>query len=682
MSYRVKYRVPFKTKSEIACEIQIEEKDYDGSSVELTPGSVPFTISYQQGDHLSPIRSSGATIQVYGSDYLQDLYASDPQGARVTLLRDSSIYWVGFLKSDTFSQDFSSPEFIYELECVSAFSALKYKEFDLTDDFVTFWDIVNKARLLAGYNDVYYTNSVKAESSDYFSLKIASANFYDELGEAMSYYEVLEEIAKYAGCCWVPYEDDLYFIDYQAIRSGYKSYTRVPGEGLPILIPTTLEDLKTVTNYKGTGTILSRIAGKNKAAVNCSLYEIKEILPPFNDERSEFVKMKDDFTQTIREGKEDVVYRGIIRYFTQPRYTFWRYPFIVGDDGAQTHSPIPLNEAGSSFVKTSNFKSDSIPSKLNFANEIQVKMYVDRDSALLGKHLTTASPIFRVTSDKKVFSHPDVWFCISLQLKYNTDEWVYQEDANKGIIETYVKSQKAQFRIGDWYYNGTGWVNTPATFWMPVKREKGETSYGTYFGLENTNTYDKGIGDMQGFTFKSPNFTVIGECELTLYAFEDFPVSPLRTFGMHYFYYRDIEVSYGTPNEQSIYGDWVDKDTKSDIIYENVISDGYIEKADEIDLKICTNTDGKLAFSSVMEGNNFLKKIRSDVFGEGIAEEILLQRVVSLFSKPRFVINPTLENSAKPYTKFTEPHLDKQFLVAGGEEDVKMERCTYNLIEI
>lgn len=679
--YGIKYKVPFKTLSGRDSVVTLEERGYAGSVIELIAGGTPFTINTDQSDLLAPIRSSTATLTVVGSEYLQNLYTNDPQGIRVKCEVDGAIKWLGYLLPDTFSQDFSSSEFEYEMEAVSAFSTLKYKEFDLTDDFVTFWDIINEARLLAGYNDVYYTNSVKAESSDYFSLKIASANFYDELGEAMTYYEILEEIAKFAGCCWVPYEDDLYFIDYQAIRSGYTSYTRIPGEGLPVLIPTTLQDLKTVTNYKGTGTKLSRIAGKNKAVVNCSLYEIKEILPPFNDERSEFVKMKDDFTQTIREGKEDVVYRGIIRYFTQPRYTFWRYPFIVGDDGVQTHSPIPLNEAGSSFVKTSYFKSDSIPSKLNFSNEIQVKMYVDRDSALLGKHLTTASPIFRVTSDKKVFSHPDVWFCISLQLKYNTAEWVYREDSSKGIIDTYIKSQRAQFRIGEWYYNGSDWVNTPATFWMPVKREKGETSYGTYFGLENTNTYDKGIGDMQGFTFKSPNFTVIGECELTLYAFEDFPVSPLRTFGMHYFYYRDIEVSYGIPNEQSIYGDWVDKDTKNDIIYENVISDGYIEKADEIDLKICTNTDGKLAFSSVMEGDNFLSEIRTDVFGTGIAEEILLQRVVSLYSKPRFVINPTLENSAKPYTKFTEPHLNRQFLVAGGEEDVKMETMQYNLIE-
>jgi hypothetical protein len=677
--YGVKYKVPFKTLSGRDSVVTLEERGYAGSVIELIAGGTPFIINTDQSDLLAPIRSSTATLAVIGSDYLQDLYANDPQGIRVKCEVDGAVKWLGYLLPDTFSQDFSSPEFEYEMECVAALSTLKYRKFDLTDDFVTFRQIIEKAVEYSGYEVIYLTNSVRTETGKFYDLKISSSNFFDELGEASTYYEALEEIAKYLGCCFVPFEDDLYLLDYAAIRKGFNSYTKIEGSNVSNV---TLSDAKVVDNYKGTGAKISRIAGKNKATVNCSLYEIKEILPPFNDEQSEFVRMKDDFTQTIREGKKDVVYRGIIRYFTQPRYTFWRYPFIDGADGVQTHSPIPLNEAGSSFVKTASFKSDSIPSKLNFTNEIQVKMYVDRDSALLGKHLTTASPIFRVTSDKKVFSHPDVWFCISLQLKYNTEEWVYREDSSTGTIDTYTNSQRAQFRIGEWYYNGSGWVNTPATFWMPVKREKGETSYGTYFGLENTNTYDKGLGDMQGFTFKSPDFTVIGECELTLYAFENFPVSPLRTFGMHYFYYKDIEVSYGIPNEQSIYGDWVDKDTKNDIIYENVIGGDYIEEAEEIDLKICTNTDGKLALSSVIEGDSFLKTLTSDVYGTDLPEYLLLDRVVDMFKKPRFVIDPTLEDNAKPYTLFTEPHLGKTFLLAGGEIDVKRESATYNLIEL
>ena len=687
MSYGLKYKIPFKTLSEIACEIQIEVKGYSGTVIELKGGSDPLTISHQQGDLLSPIRASGATIQVYGSDYLQDLYTSDPQGIRVALLKNSSVHWLGFLTPDTFSQDFSSPEFIYELECVSAFSTLKYKEFDLTDDFISFREIIEQARVYAGYDVIYLTNSVRGKSGRFHDFKIASANFYDELGDAMSYYEVMEEIAKYLGCCWVPFEDDLYLLDYQAIRSGYNSYTRISGTSVSNV---TLSDSNTVTDYKGTGTKLSRIAGKNKAVVNCSLYEVKDILPTFDDEESIFVAMKDEFKDLESIMKLNADYRAIIRYFKQPKYTLWKYtngntgsPFTSADPIIHGYDePANSGDTGTSFVKTTEYGAKEIPSRLSFTDELQVKRARSFEEYRDGKILKSGQKIFSMKSEKKFLIHGTVWFCIGLQLKRMFEDWT-KYDATLTASNDYIISQKATFRVGNYYYDGANWSTSEKSFLMPITVKKGSQSLNKYYPLDNTNTFDKGIGDLQGYTFKAPDFPIMGDCELTLYAVDrvtEFTATPLpRVDRFHY--YKDIEVAYGIPDEQSVYGDWVDKDTKNDLIYENVIEGDYVEEADEIDLKICTNPDGKLALSSVLDGNDFLDEIVTDVFGTGVAEEILLQRVVSLFSKPRFAINPVLTNSAKPYTKFTEPHLNKQFLVAGGEEDVKMEAMRYNLIE-
>ena len=163
------------------------------------------------------------------------------------------------------------------MEAVAALSTLKYKNFDLTADFVSFSEIINKAIEYSGYSGYYLTNSITADTESFYSLRIASANFFDELGEAMTYYEVLEEIAKYAGCCFTPYGDKLYFLDYRAIKEGYNSYITEQGTAV-------ISDLKDVREYKGTGTKLSRIAGKNKATVNCSLYELDDLLPIFDDE--------------------------------------------------------------------------------------------------------------------------------------------------------------------------------------------------------------------------------------------------------------------------------------------------------------------------------------------------------------------------------------------------------------
>ena len=93
--------------------------------------------------------------------------------------------------------------------------------------------------------------------------------------------------------------------------------------------------------------------------------------------------------------------------------------------------------------------------------------------------------------------------------------------------------------------------------------------------------------------------------------------------------------------------------------------------------------EGILALSSVIVGGEFLKKIDTDYFGTDIPENILVKRVVNLYKQPRFVINPTLANNLKPYSLITDSNLPNvQFINGGGEEDVKMERVTTNLIQI
>ncbi len=115
--------------------------------------------------------------------------------------------------------------------------------------------------------------------------------------------------------------------------------------------------------------------------------------------------------------------------------------------------------------------------------------------------------------------------------------------------------------------------------------------------MDNTNTFETGIGSLDGFIIKAPTEIQMGFLELTLYAFDGISSKYAGTILDRYLRYKDIQLTYGIPNEQSIYGDWVDKDSRNDLIYENVIEGDYIEEADEIDLKICTNPDGKLALT-------------------------------------------------------------------------------------
>lgn len=683
--YGLKYIIPFKTLSNISCEIRLEEANYSGEPIELKAGAVPFSIQIDESDLITPVRSSGATIEVYGSDYLQDLYTSDPQGIKVILLVGDTVKWLGYLTPDTFSQDFSSPAFIYEMEVVAAFSTLKYKEFDLTDDFVTFREIIAQAVVYAGYEFAYITNSVRTDTGSILDLKISASNFYDELGEAMTYYEVLEEWAKYLGCCFTPHGADLYLLDYAAIRAGHNSYTKLDGlTGTTV----TLSDAKTVSNYRGTGAKLSRIAGKNKAVVNCSLYEIKNILPEFNDEKTVIKDTTpiETIPKNVTVAGKSVAYTGIIRYYTQPQYTFynhvWNGTAFTESEGDRLTNP---GSIGSVFVRTTSFQDDQRPSSLNFSNEVMIKNYipdpVNPNTQVL--ELTGNNRIIKLNSDSRALYHKNVYFCLSAEIKFNHEKFDPVESSVHKFGADAVINIPVKFRIGKYYYNGSAWTETESKFNLPVDVKKGDSVLGKYFKVRDTNDFTLGIGDVSGFIVKAPDFNVMGDCEVTFYYFT---TGQTNIIANEYSYMKNLVFAYGIPDETSIYGDWVDKDSKNDLVYENVIEGGYVDEAEEIDLRICTNPDGKLALSSVIEGADgaeaFLEALVSDVYGEDQPENLLLQRVVDLFETPRFTIDPTLANDAKPYTIYTEPHLGSTFVVAGGEEDVKMERCTYNLVEI
>lgn len=695
MAYGLKYIIPFKTISEIPCEVRIEVKDYAGASMELIGGATPFTISTDESDLLVPIRPSSATLSVFGSDYLRDLYTSDPQGVRITQYTNGRLHWIGFLTPDTFSQNFTDLEFTYEMECVCALSTLRYRKFDFTDDFVSFAQIVGRAREYAGYSDVIYTNSVRLKSGSYLSARIQSANFYDELGEAMSYYEVMEEIAKYAGCTWEPYEDTLYLKDSAAIRSGYVSYTRLSGGVV------NLQDLKNVAGYKGTGAKISRIAGKNKATVNCSLYEIKNLLPEWSNKNT-ILRYEDGYGRWVGK-KGETPYWTIIRFYFSPEYTFYHYKWINGvKTVTETHEPITdggissdnyrstRNQTlGGCFVRSVSYTGGK-PGKLDFDNELMIKQrgHVDDDAQ---QKLTDTDPVVRIEGKQNIILTDKTFLCFSGDYKMN---YARNDDGSTtGSTQDYngiadpvphypnplssnsTSRVRLKLRVGNYYYNGTSWTTTESTFKVTYTFAPKEYSRGVYKGVDDTNNYTLGVGDLSGYIINPPSGLISGKCELTIY-------SPASTLMHRYDYMRNIGLSYAIQDMDAIYDDWVDEKGKNDVIYENVIDGDYIEEADEIDLKICTNSDGRLAFSSVLEGNRFLEEIETDVYGTGKAEEILIRRVIDMYETPRFVINPTLANNAKPWTKFTEPHLNRQFLVAGGEEDVKMERTRYSLIEI
>lgn len=693
MSYGLKYIIPFKTISEVPCELILEADGFVGGPMELKAGESPFRPKDDTLDLLAPIRSWRGSIQVFGSDYLQDLYTSGPQGIRVTLYENGLVKRLGYLTPDTFSQDFSSPNFIYEMEVVAALSTLKYKKFDLTADKVTFLEIIKRARDLSGYVDLYLTNSVcgKLDENIYELASIASGNFFDELNEAMTYYEVLEEIAKYLGCCFTPFEDDLYLVDYLAIKKGFNGYHKYSGNTKTSV---TLSDSREVNSvgHKGTGSTISRIPGKNKIAVNCSLYEVKDFLPNIDDA----------VEKSVWGGYSTVSYRKPYSGKTvPPTHTLITVP-LVCDDNSNVYyyysdmTPIVSDqkpftaEAYSALMKVVRYTSDNVPTKLSFDSELFVKNYSSRANALDGKILQETHPVLKLKSEKRFFVHNKIYFAFSCEVQVNIEN--NDVSGYDGIINTDPTEEAssdmewripAKLRIGNYYYNGSAWTTTNSVFYVPIPIKKGSSKFGTLLKTKNTNTYTMGLGDLSGYIINPPSAPIFGDIELTLYAIYNASMasSLILLFGAKWTFIKNIKLEQTIQDLDGIYEF---KEEKEDLIYESEISEDFIDEADDIDLKICTNTDGKISLSSVITDSGLLDGIKSlSVPFTGVAEEALINRALQIYDSPRYQINPTLNNVLLPYSLVTENHLPgSTFVVCGGEENIKMESCTYNLIEI
>ena len=661
MSYAAKYIVPFRTIDEILCEIRFDVKGYTGVAKELIGGGDPIRVEVDTSDILTPIRSSSATISVYGSDYLQDLYTSDPFGIKVTLIVGGSVKWLGYVTQDTFSQDFSSPEFIYEIECVSAISVLKHKKFKSDNPTISFLEIIKEAVSLAGYNKAYLTNTVRTitDGNLFSSAKVASANFFDELGEADTYYKALEEIAKYTTCTFTPFGADLMLLNYEAIKAGENFYYRIDSGAITAVKfehETTVQQL----GYKGTGATISRITGKNKAVVNCSLNEITEVMHDINSDgmlfgsSSEYIHTQNDESTTVVEQ----------HYWGGDASKFETYLYPTSDG-----TPPPL---GAEYVGVAEFPTDDPPVELNLEDRIVV--YRGDNGTEIPNY-----PIVTIRSKSNVVTSTGDFIVLDMETK-TTKNSKYGLGKESGYTFKYDRLiiYEATLRVGDKYYSGgRTWSSTETTFEVHFRASK-DDGLNMWRNVINENRYDTALGGARGKLIPVPEGLTVGDVELTLHSF----VSSDIDAEVKWEHIRNISLEIATPDAQSIYGDYVNENSKNDVIYEREIAGDYVEEAEEVDLNISTKTDGKISLSSVFTDSGYITEYKH--LGVNIQpEHNILNKIIRLYQQPRFVINPTLANNLKPYSLITDSNLPNvQFINGGGEEDVKMGRVTTNLIQI
>lgn len=231
MNMNLKYYYEFKTLENETCRVEIYDSLPVPAAREITVTDHPFKLEYPDTDKLEPVRSSGATLGLISMVPFQffDLYTDDYKRYIVKFYLNGNIYWIGYLDSETYSEDFSiASRYPVEFTASDLNVAERIKFLDSAGNKFTgiadLHTVLKKCLDLIGlpFSNVYLWLSTTADTTLYkdhvFSKRsIRMSNFYDEDGEAMTVREVLDCVLGIFGAVMIQKAGDLYIFDFNTI---------------------------------------------------------------------------------------------------------------------------------------------------------------------------------------------------------------------------------------------------------------------------------------------------------------------------------------------------------------------------------------------------------------------------------------------------------------------------------
>lgn len=678
MSYGLIYTIPFATIDNIPCVVEIEKDNYSGEVMELKGGNSPFTIDIADDEFLyTPIRFSTATIRVVGSDYLQSLFTTAYQEYRVVFKKNGIVTWIGFIKPEIYTQDYTSDVFELEMECMSAMSTLEFIDYEVEGkkkEFVSLWYLLKRCieASSANYNAVYlpyvYAKSEKeylSGSNILYDMRVSEQNFFDEGGKAMKLKEVLEEVCKFLNWTCVDWKGELYFVDLD--HDGvYHKYN---------VTLTEKEDVEfnsiTIQNigFAGSDHSMDVLPGYNKVTIKCSNYPIPETL--------NFSVDYDDLDQLVTlpdiVSGDDVSHRLLLNPGDLDMYQYEQFAHRVDINGYKNNveaenllGAIPMRYCNYKMVDKDGGKVPDI-TEYNYTDIIRVRLK-NKDGIVLGGYV----PVFILRSP--CVAYPPGVFCINASVKYFQNEELSPLSKDRW---------GGNLMIGTKLFIG----NTDLTTDDPVL---GNNLYKcTYisFGAYEDGDYkaiinDKKLNDpYQGASGKmiysslTGSGVTTGELEFQLLA-SMYP-SEVNKYGV---FLQNFTVKF-------IPRDGEDTTSNSDRIYENVINENYINELDEIELKISSYNHDGACYGKVVLWTDYL---RDDLYSyiEGTTvrpEEQLIRRIINRYNATRVKLIQVIKESSDitPLSRLSDNYMvNKRFINAGGSIDYKMNRFQCVMIEI
>lgn len=694
MSYGLIYTIPFESSKGVAYVIEIEKEDYTGESIELEPDESPIIVTPNDDDFLyTPIRSSSATINVIGSDYLQQLYSTDYRQYRVTLLQGENVCWCGFVKPELYTQEYADEVFTLSIECVGCFSVLENIDFTLEEKTSrSVWDLIRKIvdESRTRYNyimipHVYALTSVEFSSwtNPLIYLSVADQNWFDEDDESMTCKEVLTEILKLFGWTGTDWGGCLAFVDYDNMDGEYYRQNLLGGSingGYSQATSSThvIQDI----GYDGDNHTLDVMGGYNKVTIVCSNYNISELVPEmdFNND-TEIFETPSDIVIDISSTEKYTTHK---MFLTSDKWELIHYDengnLIEGDIDAYKGRTNELT--GAFLAKVCGYSSKRPAEGQPFEDDISDYSYDEciqirkTNGEAYTSVFTGNEPILRITSSYAQYQ--DGAFCVggSLRPMFRKD-MAYDPNGYDG------PSRETQYipcsmKVGDKYYHPTqGWINDLTIFKIYTSLP---SSYNEYTSIANKKTLSMPYNGANGYIIGIPEGGISGNLEFTIYGHNGDTLMN-QPYG---WYLKDLSLNFyrANPNDRS--------ESDSDRTYENEVNKSYINEADDIELKLSTyNDDGACYSKLIIEENGSSQYLTDNLYCSHVSgnvrlEEILIKRIVNQYKSTKLKLSQqvcisTLINTIDTITD--ESQEGKTFVYVGGEIDYQQDTMNIIMLE-
>ena len=139
-SFGLKYFAELRSRYKgVFWRVEIAERDYSGLAEEMEfSGNDPVCITWEnRGDEFFvPVKASEATVTVMCRENFRyiGLFTSDPRRYRVSVYRNTVLYWRGFVVADLYSESFTAPPYEVSIKAVDGFNLLSNVPFLNSDN--------------------------------------------------------------------------------------------------------------------------------------------------------------------------------------------------------------------------------------------------------------------------------------------------------------------------------------------------------------------------------------------------------------------------------------------------------------------------------------------------------------------------------------------------------------------